>query len=163
LLATAKVEDEPGGEYRARCREDDRDPAGGRRRRRRGAADEAGRSHGCEGEAPSRAADRALDLGRAEEVDLELRAGTSARRPLDRLDEPRQAELHLLPLVEEPLRVGLPAQAVADVAREVIADDAERIERRVELRDCELHLSERLPAERERRGQPDAVQARDPD
>src|SRR5205823_14437392 len=97
------------------------------------------------------AADRLLDVPRAEEVDLQLRSRTRAGRTLDRLDEARRAELQLLRVVEPSLRIGLADHPVANVAREEVADDLERVQRGIELCDRELHLPESLAAQRERR------------
>src|SRR5256885_17185657 len=52
---------------------------------------------------------------------------------------------------------------VANVAREEVADDLERVQRGIELCDRELHLPESLAAQRERRRQADAVGRGDAD
>src|SRR5262249_57809547 len=99
----------------------------------------------------------------AVEVARRLRPRPRAGATFDRLDEARRPQLQLLPLVEPALRIRLPHEPVADVAGEEVADDLEGVQRRVERGDRELHLTERLAAERERRGKADAVGGGDAD
>src|SRR5437764_26616 len=160
LAALREVGGEPRAEGGRGSAERDRDPAGspGSGGPRRG--DDPSCCRRRQREPPPGEANRLLDRRRAEEVDLELRPRPRTRSPLEGLDEPAEAELELLRFVVDSLRIRLLEQSFAGASKQKASHDVKRIERRVELRHRELQLSERFPAERERRGEAHAVSVR---
>ncbi len=91
------------------------------------------------------------------ELHLQPAAGHRARQRFDRFQDPIDAGLALLQVVEDLLGIDDRAELLKRVADAERARHFERIQRGIELPRGELHLRHRLRRQRQRGGNPDIV------